>query len=95
MSLALVIIMEIFQSTRPVRGETLCLRELAVIQLVISIHSPRAGRDSDVDAYGGMGDQISIHSPRAGRDRREAMSVFLIREISIHSPRAGRDMTIS
>jgi len=59
---------------------------------VISIHSPRAGRDlnrSPKKHY----IAISIHSPRAGRDMVDAFLKSVI-EISIHSPRAGRDKII-
>ena len=55
----------------------------------ISIHAPRAGRDTQRMAEA-MQELISIHAPRAGRDhckgsRRKRQS------ISIHAPRAGRD----
>ena len=63
-----VMIMSLFQSTRPLRGAT---GRLAVIQDVapcISIHAPLAGRDllqpGDIYLI-----SISIHAPLAGRDR--------------------------
>ena len=56
----------LFQSTRPVWGETGTL-EIPDIGLVISIHSPRVGRDAD-DVVQATGVLISIHSPRVGRD---------------------------
>ncbi len=60
---------------------------------LISIHSPRMGRDrlADVSGYAEVG--ISIHSPRMGRD------AFCHchdpgGHISIHSPRMGRDQQV-
>ena len=55
----------------------------------ISIHPPRAGRDSP-QRPSNRGHKISIHPPRAGRDYNaaHAMTIFAI---SIHPPRAGRD----
>ena len=56
-----------FQSTLPAWGETLTTEE-KLHYIIISIHSPRVGRDivmlpSYIFAY-----LISIHSPRVGRD---------------------------
>ena len=58
--------MTIFQSTRPVRGATLICWP-CVLNLSISIHAPRAGRD-DCFQSSGFFKCISIHAPRAGRD---------------------------
>ena len=55
-----------FQSTRPVRGGTLCPHFKAMYE-AISIHPPRAGRDLTV-LNSILGQCISIHPPRAGRD---------------------------
>ena len=81
----------LFQSTRPVRGETpgVKIRRLADL---ISIHSPRAGRDR-VQGKDVRMNAISIHSPRAGRDNDFGRYIFQTR-ISIHSPRAGRDRSL-
>ena len=57
-----------FQSTRPVRGATVDLRD-GVHELLISIHAPRAGRDW-LDAILICLTGISIHAPRAGRDSK-------------------------
>ena len=57
---------------------------------MISIHSPRMGRDVPPAAHEADPADISIHSPRMGRDttrRRRGV----VRKISIHSPRMGRD----
>ena len=55
-----------FQSTRPVRGATLEQAGLECV-LGISIHAPRAGRDSPW-GWDRPCQRISIHAPRAGRD---------------------------
>ena len=60
---------------------------------MISIHSPRAGRDI-LKRLHELCARISIHSPRAGRDL--AVALRPVGEvISIHSPRAGRDWALS
>ena len=58
--------MDEFQSTRPMRGATLCdLSDGAAAG--VSIHAPHAGRDSGSgDALVAMA--VSIHAPHAGRD---------------------------
>ena len=56
----------IFQSTRPVRGATAGHQDPGHCD-GISIHAPRAGRDTKAAALR-AGDIISIHAPRAGRD---------------------------
>ena len=56
-----------FQSTRPVRGETPGFQRMSDSDM-ISIHSPRAGRDLVWKYSRFARNQISIHSPRAGRD---------------------------
>ena len=65
----------VFQSTRPVRGET--WRSLYAIFSTekISIHSPRAGRDRRLIGKYGLMSIISIHSPRAGRDAAQLLLV--------------------
>ena len=55
-----------FQSPLPVRGGTF-LRGTALICNEISIHPPRAGRDSQ-DKNPSAALMISIRPPRAGRD---------------------------
>ena len=58
---------------------------------VISIHSPRMGRDYIVLLHEERS-RISIHSPRMGRDLHPGGSAGRSR-ISIHSPRMGRDIS--
>ena len=57
-----------FQSTRPLRGATLCKVGVPRV-LDISIHAPLAGRDLK-PLFRGFGGRfnISIHAPLAGRD---------------------------
>ena len=57
---------------------------------VISIHSPRMGRDLAHQAANGFF-HISIHSPRMGRDDINKQLDYHD-YISIHSPRMGRDI---
>ena len=79
----------LFQSTRPVRGATF-VDEVRICALLVSIHSPRAGRDFAFWRRSSPW-RVSIHAPRAGRDLWDASSVFALR-VSIHAPRAGRDL---
>ena len=60
---------------------------------MISIHSPRMGRDY-MGVYEFDGHCISIHSPRMGRDEIIQRGKNLC-EISIHSPRMGRDPNVA
>ena len=59
--------MVLFQSTRPLRGET-DTRQVRAFVHVFSIHSPLAGRDSAPKDNDYVTRQFSIHSPLAGRD---------------------------
>ena len=62
-----VVVVPNFQSTRPLRGET--LRNLdGKSTCCFSIHSPLAGRDSGKAGRREHHDRFSIHSPLAGRD---------------------------
>ena len=56
-----------FQSTLPAWGETEALRRTDPAGWVISIHSPRMGRDEFGKTFA-QAKKISIHSPRMGRD---------------------------
>ena len=79
-----------FQSTLPVGGGTLAMQARCPAGL-ISIHSPRGGRDGrgrrGITMYA-----ISIHPPRVGRDALQP-GKLLFRPISIHPPRKGRDLS--
>ena len=79
----------VFQSTLPAWGETMQRRERQ-LEHIISIHSPRMGRDGHGQVSAGHGGRISIHSPRMGRDPFGKM-LYPVYQISIHSPRMGRD----
>ena len=78
-----------FQSTRPLRGATLELRNDKAA-LRISIHAPLAGRDDAYKRWLFM-HYISIHAPLAGRDLFILSSIGRNGRISIHAPLAGRD----
>ena len=56
----------------------------------VSIHAPRAGRDS-LSNRTGLFFGVSIHAPRAGRDIRTGHRLPGV-YVSIHAPRAGRDV---
>ena len=83
-----MVLLILFQSTRPARGAT---RKKGTISptLNISIHAPREGRDPAEPASDAPA-EISIHAPREGRDvlSGEVMTTVII---SIHAPREGRD----
>ena len=82
-----------FQSTRPVRGGTDGVSILVLVAL-ISIHPPRAGRDS-------MGAYVIIMPDKfqSTRPVRGGTAVLFLQQlhgrISIHPPRAGRDEPFS
>ena len=80
---------DIFQSTLPAWGETYFILLLRFF-FVISIHSPRMGRDHHTSYAAGYVSRISIHSPRMGRDDL-LFAQLRTGRISIHSPRMGRD----
>ena len=69
-----LLLLSIFQSTRPVRGATRSA-PADVISALISIHAPRAGRDFLL-CNSVLADFISIHAPRAGRDSRPSSIVL-------------------
>ena len=77
-----------FQLTRPMRGVTYYLHPLFIL-VVISTHTPHAGRD--LSTFSNIrGFDISTHTPHAGRDIFSHISRS--REIiSTHTPHAGRD----
>jgi len=77
-----------FQSTRPARGAT-CAVLFNGGGGGVSIHAPRAGRDSQKSKHKEH-EHVSIHAPRAGRDLRSAARCAGT-GVSIHAPRAGRD----
>ena len=81
---------ERFQSTLPAWGETERLARDHAAAL-ISIHSPRMGRDLVPAGKGGKRqyfNPLSPHGERPGGTGRATEKV----EISIHSPRMGRDL---
>ena len=78
-----------FQSTRPVRGATL-INNWHTLQIKISIHAPRAGRD--VSFLVGLANYSEFQSTRPVRGATGGgLLTFDELIISIHAPRAGRD----
>ena len=59
--------------------------------LIISIHSPRMGRDNPLDSLFGGGGGFQSTLPAWGETLATCF-FFYAWEISIHSPRMGRDM---
>ena len=78
-----------FQSTRPLRGET--VRHFTAAQIfAFSIHSPLAGRDL-VIAFSSA-HALFFQSTRPLRGETKTDVLFgVIFDFSIHSPLAGRD----
>ena len=80
-----------FQSTLPVRGATIRMREPDARSSNISIHAPRAGSDPELKLLHHIAN-ISIHAPRAGSDINRHCAKRRFVRISIHAPRAGSDV---
>ena len=82
--------MRTFQSTRPMRGATLCGR-LPIHSILISIHAPHAGRDT---RKWRRTSSLQHFNPRApcGARRAELWTCYRGGKISIHAPHAGRDL---
>ena len=81
--------MEMFQSTRPMRGAT---RKSAVMRMLlqVSIHAPHAGRDScHIGEH--LGDMFQSTRPMRGATARDRCSSSRV-QVSIHAPHAGRDV---
>ncbi len=86
---AIAVFPHTFQSTRPARGATVGLWRRKVCRHV-SIHAPRAGRDSPVMARVPARSSFNPRAPRGAR--RSGVGKFWPRlSVSIHAPRAGRD----
>ena len=77
-----------FQSTLPMRGAT-ARRANWSRCVLISIHTPHAGSDTDGQPMVTPG-KISIHTPHAGSDEIDFQPHSPL-SISIHTPHAGSD----
>ena len=86
----LLVLIVLFQSTRPLWGATVALLDSPVF-FTISIHAPLVGRDNGNEADGRCR-SISIHAPLVGRDRVAADGKNNQLRISIHAPLVGRDL---
>ena len=79
---------DMFQSTRPARGAT-CSVVLGWVFCCVSIHAPRAGRDSAGPDSVAL-DEVSIHAPRAGRDSIRSAGRLALRCFNPRAPRGAR-----
>ena len=78
-----------FQSTRPVRGATVC-KALCSPCHIVSIHAPRAGRDEVRAMY--TQKEMQFQSTRPVRGATIGSGTRgRVAYVSIHAPRAGRD----
>ena len=82
-----------FQSTRPVRGATRS-RWRQLIQFVISIHAPRAGRDERRSTTR-HNQVISIHAPRAGRDDSRLSAARGVLDFNPRAPCGARQKEVT
>ena len=82
-----------FQSTRPMRGATKT-RMCTPTRVIVSIHAPHAGRDTDVSTYVRKND-VSIHAPHAGRDRVAALSRYVAGRFNPRAPCGARQQGAS
>ena len=80
---------ELFQSTLPVRGGT-PPSFLSLVAEIISIHPPRAGRDTAIFFITGGRNYFNPPSP-CGEGLVKLAQKMVEEKISIHPPRAGRD----
>ena len=78
-----------FQSTLPAWGETVIMMATTV-DVTISIHSPRMGRDLYLDGIHSASSHFNPLSPHGERQNGVISSINQT-SISIHSPRMGRD----
>ena len=77
-----------FQLTRPVRGEPVSFR-FEIVEILISTHSPRAGRTNPLNAYYWIKGHFNSLAP-CGANLDGAVIDVVCFVISTHSPRAGR-----
>ena len=79
-----------FQSTRPMRGATVRVRDCRLLDGV-SIHAPHAGRDNSSYSL-----EISLALFQSTRPMRGATTICRVHRrkpsVSIHAPRVGRDV---
>ena len=83
----------VFLSTPPARGATMCAAELAATcGCRFYPRPPRGGRRAE-RARARAATPVSIHAPRAGGDVRALLRLLrAARDVSIHAPRAGGDL---
>ena len=62
---------------------------------MVSIRTPRAGRDKALCQTCATDISVSIRTPRAGRDAPRAGRAEMAEMVSIRTPRAGRDLMFS
>ena len=86
--------LNIFQSTRPLRGATKAYSLSVRLSLYFNPRAPCGARPGMVIGWFKV-ITISIHAPLAGRDARIAARVPAAGAISIHAPLAGRDLCLA
>ena len=79
----------LFQSTRPAWGAT-HVAQLDAGARLVSIHTPRVGRDDRPLPLSGRSFCFNPHAPRGARQSLQD-NPFDPRTVSIHTPRVGRD----
>ena len=78
-----------FQSARPARGATLNAKPLAG-SVIVSIRTPREGRDPDRQLYATTYNRFNPHAPRGAR-LSDPVKHRDFKRVSIRTPREGRD----
>ena len=80
-----------FQSTRPIRGATHTVAEIAATPAYFNPRAPYGARPPGSGRIRRM-QRISIHAPHTGRDALLEVSRQELGNISIHAPHTGRDV---
>ncbi len=84
-------LLSMFQSTRPARGATSAMATMPSDGIVVSIHAPRAGRDSASPLPIDVVTEFQSTRPARGATEVRRCSRGCVLQVSIHAPRAGRD----
>ncbi len=82
-----------FQSTRPARGATAATRSVET-QAMVSIHAPRAGRDTRLTAPTGHAPRFNPRAPRGARHYAKLPEVVALAFQSTRPARGATDLQI-